>query len=82
MAEDVLEYDAYSVLNDFGMQQAVPMAIQEIRQLDSDKKKKKCGWLKCRRKPLVIALILDHIHWTLREKNTKTDKFLKWYIKC
>ena len=41
MVEDLMDYDPYSVLDDFGLQKAVPMTIKENRQLDSTKKKRK-----------------------------------------
>ena len=40
VAEDVLDYDPYSVLEDFGLQKASPLTVKEIRQLDSKQKKK------------------------------------------
>ena len=39
MAEDLLDYDPYSVLEDFGLQKAVPLTVKEIRQLDSKQQK-------------------------------------------
>ena len=40
MVEDLFDDDPYSLLDDFGLQKAVPMTIKEIRQLDTVKKKK------------------------------------------
>ena len=40
MAEELLDDSPYSLLDDFGLQKAVPMTIKEIRQLDTNKKKK------------------------------------------
>ena len=39
MVDDVFDDDTYSLLDDFGLQKAIPMAIKEFRQLDSNKKK-------------------------------------------
>ena len=40
MAEALLESDTYSILDDFGLQKAVPMTIKEIRLLVTEKEKK------------------------------------------
>ena len=40
MVEELLDGDPHSLVDDFGLQKAIPMTIKEIRQLATTKKKK------------------------------------------